>query len=299
MREFCRGLIADVADRDAVDASEAYAQHIPVHGICGLLGVPESDADMFRDWIFRNFQLSPATTTSASKSASRWMRTSRKLIAQRADDPQDDLLTLVSTAEIDGEPIPVELQLGYAKLMIFAGIDTTWSAIGSGLWHLAQHADDRARLVAVADDDMLWSTAIEEILRFYAPVTMGRKVIADTEVAGCPVRAGEQMLLTFPAANHDPAQFDGRRRVPARSRPQPSRRVRARDPSVHRVEPGATRDDGRPAGMAAGVSRLRTRSGLASTVWANGQVRGPRDTARYCSTADPRERLTRRTSRKK
>ncbi len=117
-------------------------------------------------------------------------------------------MTLVSTAEIDGEPIPVELQLGYAKLMIFAGIDTTWSAIGSGIWHLAQHADERARLVAVPDDDMLWTTAIEEILRFYAPVTMGRKVIADTEVAGCPVRAGEQMLVTFPAANHDPAHFD-------------------------------------------------------------------------------------------
>ena len=55
---------------------------------------------------------------------------------------------------------------------------------------------------------MIWTTAVEELLRFYAPVTMGRKVIADTEVAGCPVRAGEQMLVTFPAANHDPAQFD-------------------------------------------------------------------------------------------
>src|SRR5688572_28265554 len=54
MREFCRALIADIGDRDAVDVSEAYAQHIPVHGIFGLLGVPESDADMFRDWIFRN-----------------------------------------------------------------------------------------------------------------------------------------------------------------------------------------------------------------------------------------------------
>ena len=59
MREFCRGLIAAIGESEAVDASEMYAQHIPVHGICGLLGVPESDADMFRDWIFRNFQLSP------------------------------------------------------------------------------------------------------------------------------------------------------------------------------------------------------------------------------------------------
>ena len=55
---------------------------------------------------------------------------------------------------------------------------------------------------------MLWVTAIEEVLRYYAPVTMGRQVISDTEVAGCPVRAGEQTLVTFPAANHDPEAFE-------------------------------------------------------------------------------------------
>jgi cytochrome P450 len=92
--------------------------------------------------------------------------------------------------------------------LIFAGIDTTWSAIGSGLWHLATNPDDRDRLAAVDDDDPLWMTATEEILRYYAPVTMGRRVIGDTEVAGCPVHAGDQALVTFPAANHDPAAFE-------------------------------------------------------------------------------------------
>jgi hypothetical protein len=197
------------------------------------------------------------------------------LIAQRADDPQDDLLTLVSTAEIDGEPIPVELQLGYAKLMIFAGIDTTWSAIGSGIWHLAQHPEERALLVAAPDDDMIWTTAVEELLRFYAPVTMGRKVIADTEVAGCPVRAGEQMLVTFPAANHDPAQFD---------HPEEFQIDRAHNRHVafglgiHRC-------------IGSNLARLEMTVGLQEwvrafpdyeldpdrdTSWANGQVRGPR-----------------------
>ena len=73
---------------------------------------------------------------------------------------------------------------------MLAGIDTTWSAIGSGLWHLATHPDDLARLAAAKDDpdDMLWLTFSEEVLRYYAPVTMGRKVIGDTEVSGCPVR---------------------------------------------------------------------------------------------------------------
>ena len=105
---------------------------------------------MFRDWIFRNFQLSPRDNDVRVQVGLEMDAYLAELIARSAPTTRsDDLLTLVSTAEIDGEPIPVELQLGYAKLMIFAGIDTTWSAIGSGIWHLAQHADERARLVAV------------------------------------------------------------------------------------------------------------------------------------------------------
>ena len=59
LREFCRGLIAGLDGQEAVDAVTAYTQHIPVHGICQLTGIPEEDADLFRDWIFRNFQLAP------------------------------------------------------------------------------------------------------------------------------------------------------------------------------------------------------------------------------------------------
>jgi cytochrome P450 len=57
-------------------------------------------------------------------------------------------------------------------------------------------------------DDMLWLTFTEEVVRYYAPVTMGRRVIGDTEIQSCPVRAGEQVLVTFPAANHDLLAFD-------------------------------------------------------------------------------------------
>ena len=85
---------------------------------------------------------------------------------------------------------------------------TTWSAIGSGLWHLASNPTDLARLDGLPFDDPLWLTMSEEVLRFYAPVTMGREVIGDTTVAGCPVRKGEQVLVTFPAANHDPEVFE-------------------------------------------------------------------------------------------
>ena len=90
-------------------------------------------------------------------------------------------------------------------LLMVAGIDTTWSAIGASLWHLATHPEDRKRLV---DDPSLIPTAVEEFLRAYAPVTMARMVSRDFEFDGCPMKEGDWLLLPFPAANRDPAVFD-------------------------------------------------------------------------------------------
>ena len=70
--------------------------------------------------------------------------------------------------------------LGSLRLLLIAGIDTTWSAIGASLWHLANTPADRERLVAEPE---LMPTAIEELLRAYAPVTMAREVMKDTESA--------------------------------------------------------------------------------------------------------------------
>jgi cytochrome P450 len=208
LRGYCRELIAALGDSPTADAAEQYSQHIPVHGICILTGLPEADADLFRDWIYRNFQLAPRDNNVRMQVMREMTEYIDVLLRDRQVNPQDDMLTLVANAEIDGEPVEWDLKVGYIRLMIVAGIDTTWSAIGSGLWHFAQHPDEVARLVAVPDDDLLWQLGTEEVLRYYAPVTMARKVIADTEVVGCPVHAGEQMLLTFPAANHDPAAFE-------------------------------------------------------------------------------------------
>lgn len=275
MREFARGLIADLDRSDLAEASGDYAQHIPVHGICKLLGVPESDADMFRDWIHRTFQIAPRDNAVRLQVRAEMTAYFTELLDARLGDPRDDLLSLISNAEIDGEPISMELKQGYAGLMIVAGIDTTWSAIGSGIWHFAQHPEQRAALAAADFDDLLWTTATEEVLRFYAPVTMGRKVIGDTEVGGCPVRAGEQMLLTFPAANHDPAAFE---RSDEFLIDREKNRHIAFGLGVHRC-------------LGSNLARLELTVALQEwirafpnyeldtsrpTQWANGQVRGPR-----------------------
>ena len=90
-------------------------------------------------------------------------------------------------------------------LLLIAGIDTTWSSLGSSLLHLSTHESDRRRL---ANEPDLFPSAIEEFLRFYAPVTMARLVANDVELAGCPMKAEDWVLVPFPAANRDPEVFE-------------------------------------------------------------------------------------------
>jgi cytochrome P450 len=94
---------------------------------------------------------------------------------------------------------------GTIILLLIAGIDTTWSAIGSSLWHLATNPVDRRRLV---DNPQLMPMAIEEFLRAYAPVTMARVVKEDFEFHGVEMKQHDWVLLPFPAANRDPAEWE-------------------------------------------------------------------------------------------
>ena len=101
--------------------------------------------------------------------ASRRRRAGRYFLGEleirRAGDGTDLISTLLRT-EVDGAPVSDAHVLGTVALTLVAGVDTTWSGIGSALWHLATHADDRRRLVAEPE---LIPTAIEEFLRAYSP----------------------------------------------------------------------------------------------------------------------------------
>jgi cytochrome P450 len=275
LREYCRSLIRDLDGMDAADAAVQYTQHIPVHGICILTGLPEEDADLFRDWIYKSFQLAPKDNRIRMEVMIEMTQYIDGLLKDRLASPKDDMLTMIANAEIDGKEVDWNIKIGYVRLQIVAGIDTTWSAIGSGLWHFAQHNDEVQRLVAVDNDHMLWQTANEEVLRYYAPVTMARKVIKDTEVSGCPMHAGDQTLVTFPAANHDPEAFE--------------------DAHIFKLDRGNNRHVAFGLGIhrCAGSNLARLEMLVAfqewlrafpnysldptqKTTWANGQVRGPR-----------------------
>ena len=157
-------------------------------------------------------------------------------------------------------------------LLLVAGVDTTWSAIGASIWHLATHPDDRRRLL---DDPDVWPTAVEELLRFYSPVTMARLADEGAEIAGCPIPAGDRVLLHFGAANHDPEAF-----------PDADRVVLDREVNRH-VAFGA----GIHRCAGSNLARMELRVALeewraafpafdlgpgAEVTWSGGQVRGPR-----------------------
>src|SRR4030095_8946218 len=102
-------------------------------------------------------------------------------IDEHLAEPRDDLTTFLLEAELDGNKLSIDHVRGTMVLLMIAGIDTTWSAIGASLWHLALHDDDRRRLAA---DPALMDTAMEEFLRAYAPVTMARLVKEDFDFNG-------------------------------------------------------------------------------------------------------------------
>lgn len=202
-------LLDEFADKGHADAAKDYAQHMPVRVIAHMLGVPASDEELFTGWAVRILQegfndLENSLGAILEVLGYFGERVEERRAIAEGERP-DDLLTMLIETEVDGEPLGERHLLGTCFLLLIAGIDTTWSAIGSSLWHLATHPEDQERL---RREPELIDTAVEEFLRVYSPVTMAREVVADVEVGGCPMKAGDKVLMSFPAGNRDPEQFD-------------------------------------------------------------------------------------------
>jgi hypothetical protein len=208
-RDLCRQLLDAIGTERAADAAIDYAQQIPVRVIGIVLGVPEALADAFTGWV-RDVLEFAYDTDRRNTARDELVAYFAGEIERRRSDPGDDLISTLLRTDVDGQAVPDGHILGTVVLTLVAGVDTTWSAIGSALWHLATHDGDRRRLAA---DPELLPTAVEELLRAYSPVTMARIVAEDTEIRGCPVHEGDRVLLNFPAANRDPDAFPDADRV--------------------------------------------------------------------------------------
>ena len=277
IRRLCNELLdkmeAEAKTGLTIDAAIQYAQHIPVNVIARMLGFPLEDQDLFREFVhdlLEKINLDPQDRVAAFERIDAYLKAQ---IDDHVANPRDDLTGYLLEVELFGEKIPHELVGGFILLLLVAGIDTTWSAIGSSLWHLATHADDRRRLV---NDPSLMTTAIEEFLRAYAPVTMARLVAKDHDFHGCPMKKDEWVLLPFPAANLDPAEFPDAEKVLI---DRAENRHAAFGLGIHRC-------------LGSNLARLELRvaieefikrfpdfelaHGEEGVVWSVGQIRGPR-----------------------
>ena len=129
-RELCRRLVDEVVATGEGDAASEYAQQIPVRVIGHILGVPEDMAATFTEWVrdVLKFAHDPERRRRGITGIITYLQGA---IAEREADPKDDFITELLHAEHDGEPVTADVVMGMCALLLIAGIDTTWSSIGS------------------------------------------------------------------------------------------------------------------------------------------------------------------------
>jgi cytochrome P450 len=271
IRAEARSLVNRLAERGEGDVVEDFAEHLTIAVLAKILDVPRDNEQRFTDWVVRLVRIGPRDQAVRTAAVREILDYCDALLTQRQASPGDDLVSYLATAHIDGQPLSRKHQLGSCFLILLAGADTTWSAIGASLWHLATHSEDRARLIAEPE---LLSRAVEELLRAYAPVTVARIAKEGVELHGRSIEAGERIILPLAAANRDPKQFV-----------EPDVVKIDRTPNLH-----LTFGSGRHRCLGAGLATLELRVGLEEWLrvipdfslidpenirWSGGQVRGP------------------------
>ncbi|HVB19218.1 MAG TPA: cytochrome P450 [Acidimicrobiales bacterium] len=273
VRTLCAKHLDALRGLETFDAGGAFARYISPGVISRMLGFPEEDEDRFREFVHLVLDLIDLPTEERIPLFEPMTDYFNAQIDDHLAHPRQDFTSYLLNAEIGGQKLSIDHVRGTMVLALVAGIDTTWSAIGSSLWHLAQHPDDLARLV---NEPELMPVAVEEFLRYYAPVTMARLVKEDMEFHGCSFKANDWVLLGFPAANRDPAAFkDADQFVIDRA----VNRHAAFGLGIHRCAGSNLARMELRVALEEFIKRFPrfTLEDPSKVTWAPGQVRGPRD----------------------
>ena len=201
-RDTARQLAA--ACTGTIEAYMSYCFPMPTVVISQILGVDAADYRRFEEWIASTVDgqgVDPGAALDASTEIHQYLGA---LLERRQREPRDDLLTFLLSAEVDGQPLSDAERLGIAQLLLIAGIDTTANTLAHALLHLSEDPEARQRLAA---DPLLMTTAVEEFLRIYAPVSLVRGARRDTELAGCPIARDTPVFISIPSANRDERRF--------------------------------------------------------------------------------------------
>lgn len=217
MREYAETLFAAEADQLAtalsgsagpVDLVEKFTRPYTFQNIARLLGLPANDVVKLRDWADRIMH-SFIDLESANAAGYEIGAYLEPLVDERRERPRDDVLSLMTQAELDGERLSNSDILGFCRNLFPAAIDTSTNSLGS---LLNQVLGDRALWTRLALDHDLREAAIQELLRIEPPLVMiPRRPTRDLEIGGQKIRAGEDIRLCIAGANNDPKAYDAPR----------------------------------------------------------------------------------------
>jgi hypothetical protein len=216
-------LIDRMAPMGEADLVESFSSRLPLFTLCEILGVPESDRERFLKWMHylelaQNLAARQATegvtpsleliqfVADFNANVAEMFEYGQHMLHKRRKDPENDLMSAIARAQVDGEFLSDEYLDGSWLLIVFAGNDTTRNTLSGAARLLTEFPAQKARLMA---DPSLLPNAANEFIRMVSPVIyMRRTALADAEVAGQRIAEGEKVIMFYGAANRDPAVFE-------------------------------------------------------------------------------------------
>ena len=209
VREIVKGILDDVDPAREYEFAEEIAAPLPTRLIAELLGAPPEDWEQFRAWSDAAVGTAdPDIELDNMVALGELYEYFTKLIEVRRSGEvagQDDLLSVLAAAEVDGEQLTDADLLNFSFLLLVAGNETTRNLIALGTLALLDHPDQMALLRSKPE---LIPLAVEEMLRYTSPVThMARQATEDVEIRGQKIRAGDKVVMLYGAANRDEEIF--------------------------------------------------------------------------------------------
>jgi cytochrome P450 len=197
-------LIDAFAGRGSADLVREFNFPFPTKVISGILGLPREDYRQFQRWTtaILSFFTKLDEAIVASQEVKDYMAV---ILAERRREPREDLISELAQAELDGEHLSDEEIFSFLRLLLPAGVETTYRATGNMLFSLLSNPE---QLEAVRSDRALIPLAIEESLRLETPLlNITRLATKDTEVGGVSIPAGSTVMLMLAAANRDETRY--------------------------------------------------------------------------------------------